>query len=228
LCFKLSYCQSERHLKLSFTQAIACLWNKFYPIYRSSFITYRESSERSAAELGPAHSEDPATTHATDPGQDVSQPDLEGRIRAALSVCRTRHHELSVILLEIDKYDNLPLIHGAERMRRVSVRMKQAVQSLADTPCECVTANNSRVWVVLPGCERQQAVSLARSFNHAVPTWLREQGEIDTVLSFSAGIAALAMPTRSSQSQDLIHAADRCLFAAQRAGGNLVKSVDVL
>ncbi|MGM0488121.1 MAG: HDOD domain-containing protein [Planctomycetota bacterium] len=187
-----------------------------------------ESSERSAAELGPAHSEDPATTHATDPGQDVSQPDLEGRIRAALSVCRTRHHELSVILLEIDKYDNLPLIHGAERMRRVSVRMKQAVQSLADTPCECVTANNSRVWVVLPGCERQQAVSLARSFNHAVPTWLREQGEIDTVLSFSAGIAALAMPTRSSQSQDLIHAADRCLFAAQRAGGNLVKSVDVL
>ncbi|MFW6171370.1 MAG: HDOD domain-containing protein [Planctomycetota bacterium] len=187
-----------------------------------------ESSRRSAAEAGSGHSTDPSRPHAEASRQDLAGADLEGRVMAALSVCRARHQELSVILLEIDNPENPVLVHGVERIRRVSVRMKQAVQSLADTPCECVAAGNARIAVVLPGCERQQAVSLARSFNRAVPAWLRQQGEIDVVLSFSAGIAALAMATRSSQPKDLIDAADRCLFAAKRAGGNAVKSIDVL
>lgn len=187
-----------------------------------------ESIERVATEREIAPCGHTSRTHANVAREDAPHSDLAGRVTAALSVCRTRHQELSVILLEIDNYESLVLVHGAAQMRRVSLRMKQAVQSLADTPCECVIASGARVAVVLPGCERQQAVSLIRSFNRAVPRWLREQGELDIVVSFSAGVAALAVPSRSAQPQDLIDSADRCLFAAKRAGGNVVKSIDVL
>ena len=147
---------------------------------------------------------------------------------AAISRCRARQDELSVILLEIENYDDLALMKGPDRMMQITACLRQVIQSLSDTPCECMVVRDGRVAVILPGCERQQAVNLARLFSDAAPNWLCEHGQIDTPLSFSAGIASSATPTRSSRPEDLISAADRCLFAAKRSGGSVVKSIDVL
>lgn len=153
---------------------------------------------------------------------------LEGRLLAAISRCRTRQHELSMILLEIENYEDLVMMKGPERMLRVPAHLKHVIASLSDSPCECLVASDARIAVILPGCERQQAVNLARVFTDAAPAWLCQQGDMDISVSFSAGVASLAAPTRSSQPEDLINAADRCLFAAKRSGGSVVKSIDVL
>lgn len=207
--------------------------------YAEAFLELTDKSEREkpreavkptepAVTSSSDHVSGHAVSRSSQVSQDLSPPDFEERVRTTISVCRARRQELSLILLEIENHENLLLIHGGQHMSRVGACIKQAFQSLADTPCECVSVSDARVAVVLPGCERQQAVNLARSFNRAVPTWLCEKYKIDTVLAFSTGISALSLPTRSSQPQDLIDAADRCLFAAKRAGGNVVKSIDVL
>ena len=59
-------------------------------------------------------------------------------------------------------------------------------------------------------------------------TWLAERGDATSPLSFSAGVAALATPTRHSRAEDLLVAAERCLFAAVQSGGRVIKSIDVL
>jgi diguanylate cyclase (GGDEF)-like protein len=147
---------------------------------------------------------------------------------AAISDCRARQDELSVILLEIEDYDDLLLTKGPDRMMQVTACLRQITQSLSDNACECMVVGDGRVAVILPGCERQQAVNLARVLSDAAPTWLCKHGKMDTPLSLSAGVASLATPTRSSRPEDLISAADRCLFAAKGSGGSVVKSIDVL
>ena len=157
-----------------------------------------------------------------------TDPGLVGRTRAAIASCRTRQHELSLILLEIDNYENLLVMYGPDKMVQIVAGMRRAIQDISDMPCECLIVSDTRVAVILPDCERRHAVSLGRSLNDAVPVWMLEQGEVDAALTFSIGIASLTNPSPSARPDDLIDAADRCLFAAKRSGGCVIKSIDVL
>jgi PleD family two-component response regulator len=106
--------------------------------------------------------------------------------------------------------------------------MKRGIETLCDVPCDCQLMTDSRCAVVLPDCDRRQAVSLARTLLDAVPMWVLERSDANARIACSAGVATLTTPSRSSRPDDLTDAADRCLFAAQRAGGSVVKSIDVL
>ncbi len=159
---------------------------------------------------------------------DSSDPGLHGRLRTAITLCGARRQELSLLLMDIDNYENLLVMNGSDRMMQVVSGTVRAIESLADIPCECVIVSDVRVAVILPSCERQQAVTLARSLSEAMPVWMRQKGVSDTAFSFSTGIASLATPSRSVRSDDLIDAADRCLFAAKRSGGGGIKSIDIL
>lgn len=157
-----------------------------------------------------------------------TDPGLHGRIAAAIAQCRARQRELSLMLAEIDNFENLIMLFGPDRIMRLVAAVSQAIQSLSDIPCECLVISDTRVAVVLPDCDRQQALCLARTLSDAVPAWLVEQGKVETHISFSTGIASLATPTHSSRPDKLIDAADRCLFAARQSGGGVIKSIDVL
>ncbi len=158
----------------------------------------------------------------------TSDPGLLGRLQRAMAACRNQQCELSLVLLEVDDYDHLLVMQGPDRTGRLMAAIKHAAEQLSDVLCECVLVSDTRCAVVLPECDRQQAVRLARTFLDAMPMWLLDRGEVDTMITCSAGAATLAIVTRSSRCEDLMDAADRCLFAARRSGGSVVKSIDVM
>ncbi len=158
----------------------------------------------------------------------TADPGLKGRIERTNAVCCRRQCELSLVLLEVDDYEYLLLTHGPDRTIRLMATVKQAMEHLCDVACECLLVSDARCAVVLPDCDRQQAVSLARSFLDTIPASVCDSGASDSLITCSVGVATLANPTRSSRPDDLIDAADRCLFAARRSGGAVVKSIDVL
>lgn len=164
----------------------------------------------------------PRNTSATyDPG-------LCGRIAAAITTCRTRQQELSLLLLEIDDYAFQLVRQGPEHTSRMVASLRQGILVLCEVPCDCLLVGEARLAVLLPDCDRQQAVAVARALIDRIAPWAVEQGVSDTPIATSAGVAALAVPTGRSRPEELIDAADRCLFAAKASGGRVVKSIDVL
>ena len=155
-------------------------------------------------------------------------PGLVGRLKAAIIRCAAQQSELSLLLVQLNGFNDLLVRFGHERASRLVTVLNEAIESLADLPCECLLVDDARVAVILPDCDRGQAVTLARTLRDATPVWVSEREMLDAPLSMSLGVASVAMPNRTTQPHDVIEAADRCLFAARRSGGQVVKSIDVL
>lgn len=176
----------------------------------------------------------PDRRHATAPPPEaraatsLHDPGLSGRIHAALAACRGRQRECSLVLLEIDDYVQLVVREGALRATQVIAAAQQAIETLSDHPCDCLLVGEARYAILLPDCDRLQAVAVARNLVNHLPDWLLEQMQLSVPITASAGVAALTMATRSFHPEDLVNAADRCLFAARSSGGGAVKSIDVL
>ena len=117
---------------------------------------------------------------------------------------------------------------GPEHTSRMVAFLRQGIMLLCEVPCDCLLIGEARLAVLLPDCDRRQAVAVARSLIDRIAPWAVEQGVSDTPIATSAGVAALAVPTSRSRPEELIDAADRCLFAAKASGGRVVKSIDVL
>ncbi len=158
----------------------------------------------------------------------VHDPGLLGRIGDAIAVTRARHCELSVVLLQVDEFPDLLIRRGLECAAQFSSALRTGVHLLCELPCECLLVEDARLAILLPNCDRQQAVATTRALTERLASWLVERGEAGALLTFSAGVAALATPTRHSRADDLLEAAERCLFAALQSGGRVIKSIDVL
>jgi HD-like signal output (HDOD) protein/GGDEF domain-containing protein len=174
----------------------------------------RESSDSSAA----------TTTAVT---QDTTDPGLLGRLSQAISTCRRTHQEVSLALLEVDDFDDLLLRLGPERVGDIMRSMETAIYANSDHECDCLLATDSRYAVILPQCDRQQTVATAKRFLQEIPRWVtaHTRGAVD--LQCSVGIATLATPSSNFLPQNLVDAAERCLFATQASGGRIVKSIDL-
>jgi GGDEF domain-containing protein len=145
----------------------------------------------------------------------------------AIFSCRRTRQEVSLALLEVDDYDGLLLRIGPERVGDIMRSMETAIYANCDHECDCLLATDSRYAVILPQCDRQQTVATAKRFLEEIPRWVTAHtgGAVD--LQCSAGIATLASPSSNFLPQNLVDAAERCLFATQASGGRIVKSIDL-
>jgi GGDEF domain-containing protein len=155
-------------------------------------------------------------------------PGLIGRVSAAITNCRARQRELSLVLLEIDDLAQLLIAQGPDQLPQILDAIPQGISALCDAPYDCLLIGEARWSILLQDCDRQQAVAVARTLVDHLPDWLLDQGKVTAPITTTAGVAALAAPTRNSHPEDLIDAAERCLFAAKSSGGPVVKSIDVL
>lgn len=155
-------------------------------------------------------------------------PGLLGRIGDAIATTRARHCELSLVLLQVDAFSDLLVRRGPEFAAHLGSALRTGVHLLCELPCECLLVEDARLAILMPHCDRQQAVATTRSLIEGLANWLVERGEAGAPVTFSAGVAALATPTRHSRADDLLDAAERCLFAAVQSGGRVIKSIDVL
>jgi GGDEF domain-containing protein len=155
-------------------------------------------------------------------------PGLCGHILTAITAGRTRHGEVSLVLWEMDHQADLLLLHGPEQAARILESVPDFVAQACDVANECLLVGKARFAIVLRECDRGQATAIARTLLERWPKWVLGQRLTAVPIASSAGVATLARPSRHSHPEDLIEAAERCLFAAQASGGHVVKSIDVL
>jgi GGDEF domain-containing protein len=177
----------------------------------------------SAAGTAPSPAVPDRTTHGARPASGGS---LTERLEAALAACRKRRVPLSVVLVEIDRFEAVARTVGpiiAEQwVRRVGLLCEacdlpgaQAVQSAA-----------AGFALILPGCDRGEAVAVAVDVLVRFREATQRPGSPNVIgLSASVGVSTAASPAKNFRVSDLLDSANRCLSTAQLSGGNSLKSI---
>jgi diguanylate cyclase (GGDEF)-like protein len=160
-----------------------------------------------------------------DIGQD---PGFVGRVAAAVATCRQARRSLSLLVVEIDQYDDLLLTQGPTDAERLVEALGTECRSLDHPGAAVVQSREVQFAVILPACDRRQAVDVSnelvarvRRLSAAAP------GADAAVVTISIGVASVALPPKNFPAAELIHAAERCLNGAKLSGGNAVKSIEI-
>ena len=82
--------------------------------------------------------------------------------------------------------------------------------------------------LLLPGCERSAAIELGNAMIHQAHRPEGKNGSLDSSgLAVAIGVASIPLPPRNFPAQELLTAADRCLYASRSCGGGVVKSIEI-
>jgi len=159
---------------------------------------------------------------------DDPDPALMGRLAAAVAASRQGRYDLTLMLVEVDNYENLILTRGPEGAALAVRTLGSAAGQLCDQQTACVQISDARFALILEDCDREQAVQTGRRFVDAVRHWSgkQTQGGVDGI-TVSVGIATVSVPPKNFPAQDLIEAADRCLNGTRSFGGSVVKSIAI-
>jgi HD-like signal output (HDOD) protein len=147
-------------------------------------------------------------------------------------LCRARRNELSLLLVESNTVNVLvfPEEDILPRIRR-ALESECRAYGLADAQLLSITA--CQLAVILPGCERRQAVALANEvlaqFVEVTPKSASKQDAPQAVqtLVVSAGVATATAIPKNFDPWRLVESAERCLYAARSSNTNTVKSIEM-
>jgi HD-like signal output (HDOD) protein/GGDEF domain-containing protein len=149
---------------------------------------------------------------------------LMTNLSTTIRSCRQMRQPLTLLLADIDHYDTLLVVHGVEGVHRLLAKFATTLRGVWDQPAEILQVGESRLAALLPGCDRQQGVNVARDFSRGVRRFPEQAA---TGICFSIGLASVTMPPRNFPTEELIEAAQRCLQGVQLSGGDGVKSIDI-
>lgn len=155
-------------------------------------------------------------------------------ITKAATRCRQRRQSISVLLLRINRMDELLLLAGAQEIERlipalIGTLRKQYKEAHHLDPMHIIKQGEAGLACVLENVDRQEAVELARQTMVTLDWWIEQECEgLAGHLSISGGAATANQLAKNLPAQGLIDAAERCLSAAATLGVNSVKSIDVL
>jgi GGDEF domain-containing protein len=170
----------------------------------------------------PARQHRPAVTEM---GYD---PGLVGRLTAAVATCRNYRAPLSLLLVEIDHYETLLVSHGALGAERIVQEVGSVCRSIDHPHAACVQTREVQFAVVLPNCDRRQAVHLANDlFSRGREISAGPSSDSSANITFSVGVSSVATPPKNFPAVDLARSAERCLTGARLSGGNTVKSIEI-
>lgn len=181
-------------------------------------------------------SESPALTEAPQKARDSASAllGLLPTVIKAATRCRQRRQPLSVVVLRINRFDEVLLLAGASDAERIGPALREAIlQKHRDAghqdSMHLIKQGETGFACVFENVDRQQAVELARQTMVAMDWWVEQ--ECDSLvgqLSISAGAATANHLAKNLPAQGLIDAAERCVSAAAMVGMSSVKSIDVL
>jgi GGDEF domain-containing protein len=154
---------------------------------------------------------------------------LLAQLTLEVAACRKARCPLSLMVLEIDRYNELLAKIGPQEAARLVQFVGLICGQLELPRMAQLRTSENRIAIVLPDYDRSAAVEAAyrvldavRRLNHRQPAAARAQ------LSVSLGVATAPMPAKNFAPHLLLESANRCLHAAQVPSGNAVKSIDVL
>ena len=156
-----------------------------------------------------------------------TNPDSElvERITVAAAHCRSRRTALSLLVFEIDGYDDLVRAHGAETANDIAESARVVCCQLDHESVDLIRMSEIRFAIIVHPCDRELVVDLARDLLRRVTAWVCANGYPPVTGSIGAATASLVQ--KNPPVDDLIDSSSRCLYAAQAGGGNAVKSIEI-
>lgn len=151
------------------------------------------------------------------------EPGLAGRLSAAATACRQVRRELSLLLLEIDWYNELLVTRGIVGLAEIAEGLETECRAADPTGPGPQQLTDARWALILPGSDRTEASDTA----HDLLRRMRELAAGAMPFSVSIGLATAAVPAKNFNPSDLIGSAERCLSTAQLSGGNCVKTIEI-
>jgi HD-like signal output (HDOD) protein/GGDEF domain-containing protein len=181
----------------------------------------------SAAHQGVPATHVPKTQAPATPAEGQGDPGFLGAVTAIVSSCRQSRCPLSLLLVEVDRFEDLLMTRGLPASQRMVGLIGTICQGLGLHDAICRQRTDSQFALILPGYDRwggvEAANQLLRELRHIAAGSPTEAAPSMTV---SIGLAAVLLPPKNFRAQDLIESAERCLHAAQRCGGNALKSIE--
>ena len=153
---------------------------------------------------------------------------LLARLRVAVSACRQIRSPLSLLLVEVDRLDTIAFRVGERAATAVLLRLESICRRIEQPGLMCQRVRDSRFGVILPKCDRRQAVEIGNQLRVRIrgsDAAARELG--GEPLSISIGISAVNLPPRNFAAEDMIESADRCLRGVSSSGGDGLKSIEL-
>ena len=155
-------------------------------------------------------------------------PALLGRLNLAVAACRQARCPLSLLLVEIDNFADAHFAHGPEAAASLLQFVESKCDQIDHPSATCIQVREARFAVILPDCDRQQigrlGKQLVRSFREHSGGGAQSGKPAVTV---SAGAASVTQLPKNFPPQDLVEAADRCLYGTQASGGDGLKSIEI-
>lgn len=155
-------------------------------------------------------------------------PGLVGRVAAAVATCRQARRSLSLLVVELDQYEDLLIACGHQTAERLIEQLGAQCRRVDHRGAVVVQSRDVQYAVILPDCDRRQAVDvsneLVASVRDAASSSVASSTAVATV---SIGVASVALPPKNFPAAELIRAAERCLSGARLSGGNAVKSIEI-
>jgi len=171
----------------------------------------------------------PPRKPAKSPPAPEEWPGLEALVAAALPACRAARVPLSLMCLELTGHAELVFALGAQHAGEILQFVEQACGGIEHPDVKCLRTHETRFGLILPGCGRQQAVQIGDDLIEVLRRGIgRRVGSRSAAATLSAGIATLSLPPKNFPAQELIDRASRCLYAARAAGGDCLKSIEIL
>jgi diguanylate cyclase (GGDEF)-like protein len=155
-------------------------------------------------------------------------PGLVGRVTAAVATCRQARRSLSLLVVELDQYEDLHLTCGPQATERLVEQLGDQCRLIDHRGAVVVQSRDVQYAVILPDCDRRQAIDVSNELVTKVrDTVSASAGNSAAVATVSIGVASVALPPKNFPAAELIRAAERCLGGARLSGGNAVKSIEI-
>ncbi len=160
-------------------------------------------------------------------GLQIYEAALDERLDVALAACRTKRAPLSLLLVEIDRFDPLIQAVGPIAAEQLVLRLGRFCRACDAPGSGALCVAQACFALVLPGCDRGDAVGQGDRLLAAFREYVRKQpNPAVAAATVSLGVATVPAPPNNFRVRDLVAAARRCLAAAQRSG-NALKSIGI-
>jgi HD-like signal output (HDOD) protein/GGDEF domain-containing protein len=158
----------------------------------------------------------------------VADHGLLDRLAVAVAACRQSRRPLSLLLVKLDRAEELAEVHCQQGFDALRQLVESACRN-ADHPLTiCFPHGNAGFALILPHCERRQAVELGNQLIGQFGRLSRRgQGSRSEGVSLSVGAAAVTLPPKNFPPEDLLSGASRCLYGSHASGGGVVKSIEI-
>ena len=171
----------------------------------------------------------------------ASDPVLLDCLASMVAACRRARCSLSLLMVELDRTDELRFAHGEDGYRKACRFLKTACSDLDFPDSIFVPIGDASFAMILPGCDRREVAAPAHELIEAVgmfdlgsgPGGGDSQHERDRpkarrpVLSIGVGAATVAMPPKNFPPESLVESASRCLYGSLASGGGVFKSIEI-